>query len=561
MGETNEEGLPHGQGVWSDDIYIGEILTGRWEHGQPVAPFSSRQYGGKGNTFAAVRLAYFKANDDPFESNNLVPTNDEPPVCGIASVECSVAGHFMTHLPDASLLGEARVEGEDGTIGACCSDIDRCANTNSEDPITSLRISTDSRGVQIGGHNYVPTGMPFTKRAKEIIIGVACDDHGKEDVEQGGRRESITRSHSMGLHNFRLDVRNWARIESRDALIFLPGFNSWLKHSLETFGQLMAMTPKMNKRVYPILFAWPGGQVITYRQASFISASENNKKYFLQMLESLRAEGITNIHIVSHSLGVQTLLSCFEDKPDGSPSDVAQCFGSAPKDGYVSSPSVLDLGKFVCRSITMLNPDFPANAFREHGFRSIRRVCSLITVVGDVGDQVRLRVLLQSCFVLFCHRSNLSGFFSFQALFWSSLINGFLNKFGQSQPSSLDYADRCKQEGLFQATLGKNIDQLYVEKGEDQDGEIASFRSQSPPPSPAAKEDAKIWLDCDVIDTTGLDTNVNDLRHSAFNVNSILLRDIEELVLTGKRASSRTTLLHKRGNVYEFCHAPSFIKY
>ena len=49
---------------------------------------------------------------------------------------------------------------------------------------------------------------------------------------------------------------------------------------------------------------------------------------------------------------------------------------------------------------------------------------------------------------------------------------------------------------------------------------------------------------CDVIDTTatGLDTNVNvnDLRHSAYSVNSILLRDIEDIVVTGKCASDRS---------------------
>ena len=59
---------------------------------------------------------------------------------------------------------------------------------------------------------------------------------------------------------------------------------------------------------------------------------------------------------------------------------------------------------------------------------------------------------------------------------------------------------------------------------------------------------------CDVIDTTatGLDTNVNvnDLRHSAYSVNSILLRDIEDIVVTGKRASDRSTI--KRFVMYSY---------
>ena len=44
-GEVNETGLPHGTGSWSDDSYYGEVITGQWSNGNPVAPFLSRQYG------------------------------------------------------------------------------------------------------------------------------------------------------------------------------------------------------------------------------------------------------------------------------------------------------------------------------------------------------------------------------------------------------------------------------------------------------------------------------------------------------------------------------------
>jgi hypothetical protein len=67
------------------------------------------------------------------------------------------------------------------------------------------------------------------------------------------------------------------------------------------------------------------------------------------------------------------------------------------------------------------------------------------------------------------------------------------------------------------------------------------------------------WLDVDVIDTTQLDTNIKDLRHSGFNVNPILLNDLEELIVTGCRAVNRSTLLFREGNIYSYCHAPSFV--
>eukprot|EP00581_Thalassiosira_minuscula_P014665 CAMPEP_0183717520 /NCGR_PEP_ID=MMETSP0737-20130205/11118_1 /TAXON_ID=385413 /ORGANISM="Thalassiosira miniscula, Strain CCMP1093" /LENGTH=723 /DNA_ID=CAMNT_0025946983 /DNA_START=1 /DNA_END=2172 /DNA_ORIENTATION=- len=530
VGETNEGGLPHGTGVWSDNHYDGEILSGTWEEGQPVAPFSSRQYG-NGDSFAAVRLAFFKANDDPFEENKLFPTNEEPPKVGVVSVECSVAGNFMAHLPNASMLGEPHVErtltlgnatdmhapllgdsqqheGERGaTIGSVCKKLDFGSQSTFEDQITtSLQINAnDPRGVQIGGHLYGMTGMPFTKRIDQIIVDVKrSDTEGEYEALEDGDSERSSAGQKLYL-----EVKNWKRIGTKDALIFIPGFNSWLKHSCETFGQMMAMTT-LSKTVYPILFAWPGAQVMTYRQASIISASENNRNYFLQMLKSLRAEGFFNIHIVTHSLGVQTLMSCFENNEDGSPSPVSDCFGPAPTSTDGTS-SLTQVGKLVCRSITLLNPDYPVDAFREHGFQSLRRVTSQITIVGDKADQ---------------------------ALFWSSLINGIVNYFGWSQPSALDSEARRSEKGFqLQAPIGKGIDCMYTEDGDDPDD----------------------WLDCDCIDTTGLDTNVNDLRHSAYTVNSILLRDIEEIVVTGKRAATRTTLLHKKGNVYEYCHAPSFV--
>jgi len=554
IGEVNEDGLPHGKGVWSDDSYNGEILTGTWNNGHPVAPFSSRQYGGKGNTFAAVKLAFFMANDDTFEANKFMPTNDERPRCGVASVECSIAGDFMSNLPMASLIGDIQVEGEDGvTIGKLCKHLDDTSDTSLEEeeaPVSSLQISTnDPRGVQIDDHVYELTGLSFTKRIKQIVIDVirtkddeptytdvATDEESPpitEEQKQQIQMVSTTSDESGSVQNIRLQVRDWTNVRTKDALVFIPGFNSWLQHSLETFGQMVAMT-KLSQKVYPVLFDWPGAQVLTYRYASLISASENNRKYFLQMLQSLKAEGITNIHIVTHSMGVQTLMNVFEDNSDGSPSAVSQCFGQAPslQQDDVSS-SVANLDKLVCRSITMLNPDYPLKAFNEHGFQTLRRVTSLVTVVGDSTDQ---------------------------ALWWSSFINGCVNTFGWSQPSALDYEARTDNKGM-QDPLGRKIDSLYVDGSEDLDETIEFQNGENATSSRGDNEALKVWLDCDVIDTTGLDTNVNDLRHSAYSVNSILLRDIEDIVVTGKRASDRSTLLHKSGNVYEYCHAPSFVSF
>jgi hypothetical protein len=462
----------------------------------------------------------------------------------------------MSHLPEATLIGEMQVEGEQGlTIGECCRQIANCySNRMVVKPVTSLQIhSNDLRGVQIDGYYYQPSGNAFTRKIKEIVIKVinanelgyaevqsAAGDNDNTDDSPDEETEVVPRtSKPTSLNtNLHLEVTNWTRQSSKDALIFIPGFNSWLKHSLETFGQMIAMT-RLGETVIPILFAWPGAQVLTYRQASLISGSDNNKKNFLQMLQRLLDAGIQNVHIVTHSLGVQSLMAAFENDQDGTPSAVSQCFDPAPTHGEAPS-SVTNLNRLQCRSITMLNPDFNVNAFRERGFQSLRRVTSLITVVGDKADQ---------------------------ALFWSSLINGITNWLGYPQASMCDSKALHDDKGFqLQQPIGKNIDKLYVEEGMDIENKslLLQHKDHLGASSRTIKNEVgdsdKIWLDCDVIDTTGLDTNVNNLRHSAYNVNSILLRDIEELIMTRKRASERTTLLHKKGNVYEYCHAPSFVK-
>merc|ERR1711862_255403 len=96
-------------------------------------------------------------------------------------------------------------------------------------------------------------------------------------------------------------------------LILFPGFNSWLQHSLEAFGQLLAMT-NISQHVYPIIYQWPGGQVPTYRHASWISSSKQNKKNVLQLINGLKQQGIKNVHLMSHSLGSQTLLAMLKMK-------------------------------------------------------------------------------------------------------------------------------------------------------------------------------------------------------------------------------------------------------
>jgi len=531
---------PHGKnGIWSDDTYHGEVLRGSWENGVPVL-FTSREYGGKGNSFSAVKVAFFFASDDKYHKNKLIPSNDIPPRVGVASVECSVAGDFYQHLPCASLLIQPTIEGEEEgnmTIGACikllAEDDDYFAGSNSSsinEGITKIEIdSSDPRGVQIGGHVYNDSGSVFTTHANSITIDI-CSPLLHDDCEQ--IEEDSTNKNKNDLINkketitnnkqYYLDVRDWTKTEQKCALIFFPGFNSWLQHSIEAFGQLLAMT-NVSQHVYPIIYQWPGGQVPTYRHATWASASKQNRKNVLQLIRGLQKEGIRDIHFMSHSLGVQTLLAIFEESSIGDgnstkPSEISKCFRAATVSSNESSSWYID--KLVCRSITMLNADFPVGAFVEKSFKTIRKICPLITLIGDRTDQ---------------------------ALFYSQLINGFCNYAGYDVPSVLDSKLRGEQEGFcLQKVIGRDLDSLYIRKDDD-------FTNNE------SSDDGKQYLDLDIIDSTLLETNINGLRHSGFSVNAILLRDLEDIIVTGRRANDRPSLLHRNGNLFEYCYAPSHV--
>lgn len=175
----------------------------------------------------------------------------------------------MTHLPEALLLSGPHIEGQNGvTIGTICKELD--CGSQTVDPITSLQISAeDPRGIQVGGHLYAPTGSPFTRRIEQIVIDVVRSNNsvtnyeaiGEEDEEDDQDDHSPRITDEESRCSVRLEVKSqWIRIKTKDALIFLPGFNSWPKHSLESFGQMMAMAPKLSMHVYPVLFTWPGAQ-------------------------------------------------------------------------------------------------------------------------------------------------------------------------------------------------------------------------------------------------------------------------------------------------------------
>lgn len=577
-GETNDKGEPHGLGRWYDDAFDGEVLTGTWKDGLPVAPFYSRHYG-KGDTFSAVRIAYVMASDDEFEATKFWPTNETPPRCGVASVECSVSGAFYNELPSAEHFVNPYLFDAKTSVEELCRNL---AHTSLEEEINMIQIKTaGSHGVNVKGHVHAATGKHFNDDVDEIVIRVKRNTaaivgpmqfmprqrklsnlperivlsdpdlssaiSATRQPETKGDEEtaelSIEQILSRAEQTVSLSVENWLCTKRKEALVFIPGFNCCLKDALQNFGQLMAMT-KLDAHVYPILYGWPCGQVLSYHSASRTSQNEQNRENFLQLMKGLQNAGITNVHLMSHSMGVQTLLSAFCDKSDGSRGDVSRCFhlASRQRDKINSKEegSNDDEELLVCKTMTMLNPDFPLEAFVDHGFRSIRKICDTITIVGDKNDG---------------------------ALFWSQAVNGIaVCAAGYKQPENLEPNENNKHHLRYQSVIGKSIESLHLPESLSNERTLHGhlvFQDRAPLVLVTDEDEdlEKLWLDLDVIDTTGLDTNIADIRHSAYNLNPILLNDLEELITTGQRAMKRSSLLYRDGNIFSYCHAPSYVSF
>jgi hypothetical protein len=139
---------------------------------------------------------------------------------------------------------------------------------------------------------------------------------------------------------YHLVVQDWLPAKHREVLVFIPGFNCSLESACQSFGQLLSMTKLDERKIHPLLYSWPCGQVLSYFQASKQTQNDKNHENFTAFLQGLRHAGVTAVHLMSHSMGVQTLIGSLCDRPDGSRSAASKCF-------QLATSSVAS-GKYYC---------------------------------------------------------------------------------------------------------------------------------------------------------------------------------------------------------------------
>ncbi|EPR59751.1 hypothetical protein TGGT1_289880 [Toxoplasma gondii GT1] len=107
VGQVDSRGLPHGFGRWRSEAYHGESIVGYWDHGIPVGPFKSREFG-TGSGFMCIRIGWCKVTKGPLRPEMQL---------GIGDAECCVSGAFFRTFPRVTLYPlRAKEQSELGSV-------------------------------------------------------------------------------------------------------------------------------------------------------------------------------------------------------------------------------------------------------------------------------------------------------------------------------------------------------------------------------------------------------------------------------------------------------------
>ncbi|PHJ22047.1 transmembrane [Cystoisospora suis] len=93
VGQVDKDELPHGFGRWRSEAYHGESLVGYWDHGIPVGPFKSREFG-TGSGFMCIRIGWCKVTKGVLRPDIQL---------GVGDAECCVSGAFFRTFPRVTL--------------------------------------------------------------------------------------------------------------------------------------------------------------------------------------------------------------------------------------------------------------------------------------------------------------------------------------------------------------------------------------------------------------------------------------------------------------------------
>lgn len=231
------------------------------------------------------------------------------------------------------------------------------------------------------------------------------------------------------------------------------------------------------------------------------AVAEPTVKDFAAMLRSLKEAGIRKVHVITHSMGIHLFLAAIRSVSVQSifapPS--SSSLSNVDDNNDLSGTKRTQIGLRLT-TVSFLNPDYPVKVFRDEDYPILRGLCQHISIYVDKDDS---------------------------ALYWSEKVGSRLKSLGLlSRP--------LRQTGLKRARTRRKTG-----------GGVRTI------------EEAVQYLDVDLVDSSALQENFHSMRHSAFNVNRVLVEDLRDVIVEGLRARVRTSrLLNEKGNLYHFMTIP-----
>lgn len=302
-----------------------------------------------------------------------------------------------------------------------------------------------------------------------------------------------------------------------EALIFVHGYNCALTYGIGRLGQLLALG-EFPAYIKPFVFSWPSSTTMGYFTAKSVGCSDNVANDLRQFIIDLKEAGFRRVHILAHSMGARIVLSAFRkgyfdgvlaerEVVDPEPSIISNEGSKTHLQGRMSVKY-----RDRPRQRTM-----SGHSLTEEEVGTIQ--LATFTLLNPDAD---LDIFLEEDYwtlTKYCPHITLYADAHDGALFWSEVLG------------------RKKSLGRHPRTL------VYSPTGE--------------------------VLDVDVIDTTSLDVNIHSIRHNFFNLNRMLVDDLYDVVVLGRRATEREARLSSRwtfaddgtenGEVYTFLCAPSYV--
>eukprot|EP00873_Tetraselmis_striata_P001744 jgi/Tetstr1/422008/TSEL_012872.t1 len=347
--------------------------------------------------------------------------------------------------------------------------------------------------------------------------------------------------------------------DHREAILYIHGYNSPLEWGVKGLGQLIALG-NFPSYLKPFVFSWPTGQLFCLpgRQARRVHGGDragvhrraegsgpgglpagahpdalDGRAHAAQGSAAAAQPAVLRVRLQATS--PRRAASSPSGEPGASADRSSGSWSWARRNASTGALSaaaeeeVTLLGGLSIATITMLNPEYPLCEFLRSCAKSLRTICPLVTIYGDMRDTAL-----------------------FGAELWNALDATFIDRANQRKQRSNEsgvadgsgslpiHNDGMEEDGtcccggiISERALGNHLYNIKGAFGEP--------------------------LDIDIIDTTFLEANVHNVRHNAFSLNRDIVEDLRDIITTFRRASQRPRLEARGGNVFSFMVAPAHV--